>query len=182
MSKAQLPLLTSVMMVVQAGLAAPAGLRAKRSLKDRNAVLLTGYAAMIAADLTFAFLPTVQGMLLGAALVGVHMALTHGVTLAMIASYIPTGDVPGVGKISGTCWSFTDFIFGKRGVSGGGGGGGLIWDPSNLIGQNGWVGAHARHSGGQPPPSPGPSLHHPSLFLQASSWPTPTRWRGACRT
>jgi hypothetical protein len=38
MSKAQLPLLTSIMMVVQAFLAAPAGLRAKRSIADRNQV------------------------------------------------------------------------------------------------------------------------------------------------
>ena len=30
----------------------------------------------------------------------------------MIASYIPTGEIPGLGKISGTCWSFTDFVFG----------------------------------------------------------------------
>ena len=36
MSKAQLPLLTSIMMVVQAFLSAPAGLRAKRSIADRN--------------------------------------------------------------------------------------------------------------------------------------------------
>ena len=61
MSKAQLPLLTSVIMVTQAFISAPAGLRAKRSLKDRNQVLLLGYAAMIAADLTFAFMPTVYG-------------------------------------------------------------------------------------------------------------------------
>ena len=40
MSKAQLPLLTSIMMVVQAFLAAPAGLRAKRSIADRNQVRL----------------------------------------------------------------------------------------------------------------------------------------------
>ncbi len=110
--RASLPALTSVMMVVQAALAAPAGLRAKRSLADRNAVLLTGFAAMLAADAAFALLPTAGGMFLGAACVGAHMALTHGVTLAMIASYIPTGAVPGVGKISGTCWSFTDFVFG----------------------------------------------------------------------
>ena len=64
MSKAQLPLLTSVIMVTQAFISAPAGLRAKRSLKDRNQVLLLGYAAMIAADLTFAFMPTVYGGLL----------------------------------------------------------------------------------------------------------------------
>lgn len=61
MSKAQLPLLTSVIMVTQALIAAPAGIRAKRSIKDRNQVLLIGYAAMIAADLTFAFMPTVYG-------------------------------------------------------------------------------------------------------------------------
>ena len=110
--KTQLPLLTSLIMVVQAALAAPAGLRAKRSIKDRNAVLLAGYAALIAANASFAFLPTAAGMFLGAACVGAHMALTHGVTLAMIASYIPVEPVPGIGKISGTCWSFTDFVFG----------------------------------------------------------------------
>ena len=51
-------------------------------------------------------------MFVGAAFVGVHMAMTHGVTLAMMASYIPATEVPGIGKISGTCWSFTDFVFG----------------------------------------------------------------------
>ena len=52
-------------------------------------------------------------MFLGAVLVGVHMALTHGVSLAMVASYIPTTSVPGIGRITGTCWSFTDFVFGE---------------------------------------------------------------------
>lgn len=52
-------------------------------------------------------------MYLGSALVGIHMALTHGVTLAMVASYIPTRSIPGIGKVSGTCWSFTDFVFGR---------------------------------------------------------------------
>ena len=33
---------------------------------------------MVAADLTFAFAPAALGMFAGAALVGVHMALTHG--------------------------------------------------------------------------------------------------------
>ena len=40
------------------------------------------------------------------------MAMTHGVTLAMMSSYIPTTQVAGIGKISGTAWSFTDFVFG----------------------------------------------------------------------
>jgi hypothetical protein len=30
----------------------------------------------------------------------------------MIASSLPTGAGPGVGKISGTCWSVTDLVFG----------------------------------------------------------------------
>ena len=38
MSKTQLPLLTSVIMLGQAFLSAPAGLRAKRSIADRNQV------------------------------------------------------------------------------------------------------------------------------------------------
>ena len=53
------------------------------------------------------------GMLTGAAFVGVHMALTHGVTLGMVASYIPATEVKGIGRITGTCWSFTDFVFGE---------------------------------------------------------------------
>ena len=61
MPRSQLPLLTSAMMLVQAFVAAPAGLKAKGSIRSRNQVLLLGYAAMIAADLTFAFVPTVTG-------------------------------------------------------------------------------------------------------------------------
>ncbi len=61
MPRSQLPLLTSTMMIAQAVLAAPAGLRAKASIKARNGVLLFGYAAMIAADLSFAFLNSVPG-------------------------------------------------------------------------------------------------------------------------
>ena len=51
-------------------------------------------------------------MMLGAFFVGLHMALTHGVTLGMMGSYIPNVQVPGIGRVNGTCWSFTDFIFG----------------------------------------------------------------------
>lgn len=61
MPKAQLPLLTSTIMLVQAFLSAPAGLRAKGSIKARNTVLLLGYGAMIAADLCFAFFSTIPG-------------------------------------------------------------------------------------------------------------------------
>ena len=62
--KSQLPVLMSTVMVVQAFLAAPSGLQAKRSLGARNQVLLLGYAAMIAADLCFALWPTASGIAL----------------------------------------------------------------------------------------------------------------------
>lgn len=54
----------------------------------------------------------IAGMFVGALFVGIHMATTHGVTLAMMSSYIPTTQVAGIGRISGTAWSLTDFIFG----------------------------------------------------------------------
>ena len=50
---------------------------------------------------------------MGAALVGVHMAMTHGICLSMISAYIPAGEVPGLGRVSGTVWSFTDFVLGE---------------------------------------------------------------------
>ncbi|KAK9866106.1 hypothetical protein WJX84_003968 [Apatococcus fuscideae] len=112
MPKTQLPLLTSTMMLTQALLATFAGLQAKKSLGARNNVLLVGFLAMIGADLAFALIGSVPGMFLGATLVGVHMALTHGVSLAMVSSYIPATSVPGIGRVTGTCWSFTDFVFG----------------------------------------------------------------------
>lgn len=59
--KSQLPVLMSIIMVTQAMLSAPSGLRAKQSLYARNQVLLTGYAAMIGADLAFALLPHATG-------------------------------------------------------------------------------------------------------------------------
>jgi hypothetical protein len=51
-------------------------------------------------------------MFIGAALVGVHMASTHGISLAMLSSYIPATPIPGLGRVSGTAWSFTDFVLG----------------------------------------------------------------------
>lgn len=61
MDKAQLPVLMSIMMITQAVLSTPCGLRAKRSLKERNHLLLGGFGTMIVADLFFAKLGTPQG-------------------------------------------------------------------------------------------------------------------------
>ena len=52
-------------------------------------------------------------MMLGAAAVGVHMAMTHAICLSMLSAYIPATEVPGLGRVSGTVWSFTDFVLGK---------------------------------------------------------------------
>ena len=52
------------------------------------------------------------GMAAGALLIGLHMAATHGVTLGMMSSAIPATTVPGLGRISGTAWSFTDLVLG----------------------------------------------------------------------
>lgn len=128
MPKAELPLLTSVMMITQALLSAPMGIRAKASVKSRNAILLLGCVALVGANASFALLNTTSGaflcldshpdniacsgMLLGSLLVGIHMAMTHGLTLGMVSAYIPNTKVPGLGRVNGTAWSFTDFVFG----------------------------------------------------------------------
>ena len=69
---------------------------------------------MVAANAAFGLAPfgAPWGMFLGASLLGVHMALTHSITISMVASYMPTGEVPGLGKLSGTAVSFTDFLLG----------------------------------------------------------------------
>ena len=61
MAKSQLPLVTSMMMVTQAVLATPVGLRAKRSIEARNGLLLLGFGAMISADLVFALTNNAAG-------------------------------------------------------------------------------------------------------------------------
>lgn len=55
----------------------------------------------------------VAGMMLGAVFVGVHMAMTHAICLSMLSAYIPAGEIPGLGRVSGTVWSFTDFVLGR---------------------------------------------------------------------
>jgi hypothetical protein len=112
MGTAQLPLLTSVIMVTQAALAAPMGLRAKRSVAARNQTVFLGIAVLVAANAVLAAVPSFAGMVAGCALIGVHMAMTHGVTIGMLSSYIPSGSVKGLGKVAGTAWSFTDAVLG----------------------------------------------------------------------
>jgi hypothetical protein len=61
MAKSSLPVLTSIMMVTQAVLATPMGLRAKQSVRSRNQVVLAGIAVLIGANASFAFIPSFYG-------------------------------------------------------------------------------------------------------------------------
>ena len=99
-------------MLTQAVLATPMGLKAKESVQSRNMVIIAGIAVLIGANAALAFIPSFSGMALGALLIGVHMAMTHGVTIGMLSSYMPQTSIPGIGKITGTVWSFSDFILG----------------------------------------------------------------------
>lgn len=77
-------------------------------------MLTIGFVMMIAADAVFGlpYFGHRWGMWLGAIILAFHMSMTHSVTLSMVGSYMPSGEIEGVGKISGTAWSMTDFILG----------------------------------------------------------------------
>lgn len=67
--------------------AAPAG-----ALSDRvssRSLLLAGLVALIAADMTLAFAPGIWGAFAGIALWGVHMALTQGLLIKLVADRAP---------------------------------------------------------------------------------------------
>jgi len=114
MSKAALPMLTLTNTLIQVLLTAPLARFSGQSVANRNRVLLAGFAMMILADLCFGLdvMANPAGMFIGAAVLGLHMAMTHSITVSMIASYMPTGEVPGLGKLSGTAVSFTDLLLG----------------------------------------------------------------------
>eukprot|EP01024_Parvocaulis_polyphysoides_P018035 TRINITY_DN1795_c1_g1_i2.p1 TRINITY_DN1795_c1_g1~~TRINITY_DN1795_c1_g1_i2.p1 ORF type:complete len:530 (-),score=60.01 TRINITY_DN1795_c1_g1_i2:501-2090(-) len=80
----------------------------------RNMLLGVGIAVLILANAVFA-LPmfgNMWGMFLGTALIGVHMGMTHGLCYSMVSSYFPHNEVEGIGKITGSAWSFTDLLLG----------------------------------------------------------------------
>ncbi|GAX82287.1 hypothetical protein CEUSTIGMA_g9716.t1 [Chlamydomonas eustigma] len=113
-AKSALPLLTLTNTLFQVLLTAPLAKFSGKSVRNRKSLLLVGFVMMMGADACFGLdlFATPAGMFLGAALLGLHMALTHSITVSMIASYMPTGEVPGLGKLSGTAVSFTDLLLG----------------------------------------------------------------------
>lgn len=81
------PVVMVVMNVVYAGAAYPAG-RASDVL-DRRTLLIAGLAVLIGSDLILAFASSVAMVMAGAALWGLHMALTQGLFSKLIADAAP---------------------------------------------------------------------------------------------
>ena len=82
------PVVMIVMNVVYAGIAYPAG--AIADLIGRRKLLIAGLAALIAADAVLAAANSPTQVLLGAALWGLHMALTQGLLSALVAETAPS--------------------------------------------------------------------------------------------
>ncbi len=82
------PVVMIVMNVVYAGIAYPAGAMADRI--GRRKLLIAGLTALIAADAVLAAANSPTQVLLGAALWGLHMALTQGLLSALVAETAPS--------------------------------------------------------------------------------------------
>jgi MFS family permease len=81
------PWVMVAMTIVYAGCAWPAGRLADRG--HAKLLLAAGLAALVASDLTLAFAANVPGVLAGACLWGLHMALTQGLLAALVAAAAP---------------------------------------------------------------------------------------------
>jgi hypothetical protein len=114
MTRGAIPMLFFVSSLIQTFLTAPLAKAAGTGVATRNKLLAAGFLAMVAANFCFgsSLCASPAGMFAGASLLGLHMALTHSITVSMVASYMPTGEVKGIGKLSGTAVSFTDFLLG----------------------------------------------------------------------
>lgn len=112
------PALTSIMMVTQAAWPRPPA--CAPSAPSPRATPWLCWASLLSSGPTrpSRSSPSTPGMMLGALLLGVHMAMTHGVTIGMLSTYIPSATIPGLGKVAGTAWSFTDMLLGGCGMEG----------------------------------------------------------------
>ena len=93
-----LPLLGSATMLATTFSALMTGRAAKSSgVRTRNGILLAGFAMLMLANTLLAaqFSSNVPGMVAACLCIGVHMGMTHGLTLSMLSSYMPQGEVPG---------------------------------------------------------------------------------------
>lgn len=87
MPLAQAPWVMVAMTVVYAALAFPAGAWADRGHSPR--LIGAGFAALIASDVVLAQASGAAGVLIGAGLWGLHLALTQGLLSALVAAVAP---------------------------------------------------------------------------------------------
>jgi MFS family permease len=118
MPLAQAPWVMVAMTVVYAALAFPAGAWADRGYSPQ--LIGAGFAALIASDLVLAHADAAAGVLIGAALWGLHLALTQGLLSALVAAVAPAdlrGTAFGVfNLVSGVALLFASALAG------------LLWD------------------------------------------------------
>jgi Na+/melibiose symporter-like transporter len=107
-----IPMLFFASAVIQTVVTAPIAKLSTKSVSMRNIILYGGFAMMILANAMFGLSNHICGMFLGAIFLGFHMAMTHSLTMSMMASYMPVGEIEGVGKLTGTAVSLTDLILG----------------------------------------------------------------------
>lgn len=96
--KAMLPMLASATMLATTLTALSTGRYSKgRGVGTRNGLLVLGFTALLAANALLAapVSANMPGMFAACALIGVHMGMTHGLTLSMLSSYMPQDKVPG---------------------------------------------------------------------------------------
>ena len=101
--KAMLPALTSATMLATTLTALTTGRMAKgKGIGLRNTLLLVGFLFLLAANTLLAapLSANIGGMFAASILIGVHMGMTHGLTLSMLSSYMPHDDIPGVPFLS----------------------------------------------------------------------------------
>jgi MFS family permease len=87
-----LPMLASVTMLATTLSAFTVGQYAKgKSVKARNVVLVVGFMMLLVANtcLSSTLTASPAGMLIACGFIGVHMGMTHGLTLSMVSSYMP---------------------------------------------------------------------------------------------
>jgi Na+/melibiose symporter-like transporter len=112
MSTEYIPMLFFASAVIQVVLTAPLSKLSAKSTEMRNIILYGGFAMMIGANAMFGLSSNIIGMFMGSVFLGLHMAMTHSLSMSMIAEYMPVGEIEGIGKLTGTAVSFTDLILG----------------------------------------------------------------------
>jgi len=115
---AYIPLVMVIMNVVYAAVSYPAGLAADRL--PRRALLLTGLAILILADLVLALATTPLAVFAGVSLWGLHMGITQGLFSKLVADSAPA-------SLRGTAFGLYNLINGlalllASGVAG------VLWD------------------------------------------------------